>query len=239
MTEKSESELFKTIENHNTPAITNVVATYPDNPVCLGLYNPWQENWYTNNSIDCVYPELGARAGYVVTCVFSLPDQNFGKLTFMDVVDAMEEIDGPTILVAEQKFPPEIKEKAGLFGGNMTASMKAVGGVGAITDGPSRDVDEIREMDFQYMMDGTTPGHGNFTVSAINVPVSVAGMDVAPGEIVHMDEHGACKFPGDKLEQVSENVQELEKDEEARMAKLEQADSASQVRDIFLEDEAN
>jgi len=239
MNEKSKSELFKTLESHNTPAITNVVATYPDNPLCLGLYNPWQENWYTNNSIDCVYPELGARAGYVVTCTFSLPDQNFGQLTFLDVVDAMEEVNGPSILVAKQKFPPEIKEKAGLFGGNMTASMKAVGAVGVVTDGPSRDVDEIREMDFQYMMDGATPGHGNFTVSAINVPVSVAGMDVAPGEIVHMDEHGACKFPSDKMEQVCENVQELEKIEQARMSKLEKAESASRVRDIFLEDEAN
>ena len=29
-----------------------------------------------------------------------------------------------------------------------------------------------------------------------------AGMDVAPGEIIHMDENGAVKFPADKLEAV-------------------------------------
>ena len=37
---------------------------------------------------------------------------------------------------------------------------------------------------------------------AVNVPVSIAGMDVAPGEIIHMDENGVCKFPADKLEAV-------------------------------------
>ncbi|MFW6012821.1 MAG: RraA family protein [Candidatus Bipolaricaulota bacterium] len=177
----------------------------------------------------------GPRAGYAVTCVFSLPDDNFDRLKFLDVVDALEESKSPSILVAKQNFPPEIKNKTGIFGGNMTASMKAVGTVGVVTDGPSRDFDEIRSMDFQYLAKGKTPGHGNFTVSAINVPVSIAGMDVAPGEIIHMDEHGACKFPENKLEEICQNVEKLEERERVRMSKLENAESAAQVKEI-LED---
>lgn len=235
MEEKSKSGLFETLKVHNTPSLTNVVATYPDNPLCSALYNPWKENWYTDNAVNCVYPELGPRAGYAVTCVFSLPDDNFDRLKFLDVVDALEESKSPSILVAKQNFPPEIKNKTGIFGGNMTASMKAVGAVGVVTDGPSRDFDEIRSMDFQYLAKGKTPGHGNFTVSAINVPVSIAGMDVAPGEIIHMDEHGACKFPENKLEEICQNVEKLEERERVRMSKLENAESAAQVKEI-LED---
>jgi 4-hydroxy-4-methyl-2-oxoglutarate aldolase len=37
---------------------------------------------------------------------------------------------------------------------------------------------------------------------SVQVPVSIGGMDVAPGEIIHMDENGAVKFPADKLEPV-------------------------------------
>ena len=31
-------------------------------------------------------------------------------------------------------------------------------------------------------------------------------MEVNPGEIIHMDEHGATKFPADRLEDVYNNI---------------------------------
>ena len=73
--------------------------------------------------------------------------------------------------------------------------MKAVGCVGMLSNGPSRDVDAIRQLKFQMLLGGVTAGHGEMAVQAVNVPVSVGGMDVAPGEIIHMDENGAVKFP--------------------------------------------
>lgn len=233
MPKLTEREMLEELKNFDTPSITNVVATYPTHPLCLGLYNPWTENWYTDQSIRCMYPELGRRVGRAVTCVYGLPDPNFSRLSFMDVVDALDASGKPTILVFQQKFPPEIEGKVGLAGGNMTSAMKAVGCVGAISNGPSRDLDEIRPMGFQYMLSGVTPGHGNMGIHAINVPVTVAGMDVAPGDIIHMDENGACKFPADKLETVLDNVRELQKEEEARMSALQQATSAAEVRAIF------
>ena len=115
----------------------------------------------------------------------------------------------------------------------MTSAIKAVGCVGVVSNGPSRDIDEIRPMGFQYLLSGVTPGHGAMVPQAINVPVTVAGMDVSPGEIVHMDENGACKFPADKLEQVLANVRTLHETEEARMRKLQNAKNAQEIREIF------
>ena len=228
-----ERELLEKIKEHDTPSVTNVVATYPTNPVCLGLYNPWTQNWYTDQSVRCMYPELGPTAGYAVTCTFGMPDANYSRLTFMDVIDALEESKKPTILIIKQIFPPEIAGKVGLSGGNMTTAMKAIGCVGVISDGPSRDIDEIRPMKFQYMLTGVTAGHGDFTVHSINTPVSVAGMDVAPGEIIHMDENGACKFPADKLEQVVKNLELLRQEEHNRMSALSKATTAAEIRAIF------
>ena len=65
------------------------------------------------------------------------------------------------------------------------------------------------------------------------MPVSVGGMDIAPGEIIHMDETGACKFPAEKLQDVLTNVSAMAKEEEARMSELERATSAQEVREIF------
>ena len=233
MSQLTDREMLEELKKFDTPSITNVVATYPNSPLCLGLYNPWTENWYTDQSIRCMYPELGRLVGYAVTCVYSVPDPNYSRLTFMDVIDALEASKQPTILVLQQKFPPEIAGKVGLAGGNMVSAMKAIGCLGLISNGPSRDLDEVRPMKFQYMLSGVTAGHGGMAVQAVNVPVSVGGMDVSPGEIIHMDENGAVKFPADKLEAVLNNVRELQKEEEARMSALQQAKSAAEIREIF------
>lgn len=233
MAKMTELEMLQALKDFDTPSITNVVATYPANPLCLGLYNPWTENWYTDQTIRCMYPELGRTVGYAVTCVYGLPDPSFNRLTFMDVIDALDASPKPTVLVLQQKFPPEIAGKVGLSGGNMTSAMKAVGCLGVISNGPSRDLDEIRPMKFQYMLTGVSAGHGGMAVYAVNVPVSVGGMDVCPGEIIHMDEDGAVKFPANKLEAVLTNVQALQKEEAERMGRLQKATSAAEVRAIF------
>ena len=226
-------EMIAALCQFDTPSITNVVSTYPTSPLCLGLYNPWSENWYTDQSLRCMYPELGPRCGYAVTCVFGLPDPQFARLSFLDVLDALEAAPKPTVLVLQQKFPAAIAGKVGLAGGNMVSAMRAIGCVGLISNGPSRDVDEVRPLGFQYMLTGITPGHGAMAVHAINTPVSVCGMDVAPGELVHMDENGACKFPGDKLEAVLHLAGELRAEEADRMSRLQQATSVAELRAVL------
>lgn len=233
MAELSIQEMLKALEEFDTPSITNVVATYPSNPLCLGLYNPWTQNWYTDQTVRCMYPELGPRAGFAVTCVYGLPDPNYRRLSFIDVLEALDASPKPTILVIKQEFPPHIAGKVGLAGGNMTSAMKALGCVGVISNGPSRDIDEIRPMGVQYLLSGVTPGHGDMAVHAVNVPVSVAGMDVAPGEIIHMDENGACKFPAHKLQAVLEAVRALRDQEGDRIRRLLEAKSLEEVKAIM------
>lgn len=233
MSAMTEQEMLKELEQFDTPSITNVVATYPSNPLCLGLYNPWTENWYTDASIRCMYPELGPRVGYAVTCVYSVPDPNYNRMTFMDVIDALAASPQPAILVFEQKFPPEMAAKAGLAGEVMTTAMQAVGCIGAISNGPSRDIDAMRPMGFQYLLGGVTAGHGEMAVQAVNVPVSVGGMDVAPGELIHMDENGAVKFPANRLSDVLTNVKALLEDEQVRLDAIRNAKTAAEVRAAF------
>jgi len=233
MADKSIEGLFAELRKIDSPTITNVVATYPKNPLCLGLYNPWTENWYTDTSIRCIYPELGPTIGYAVTCVYGLPDPNYsGRLTFMDVVDALDASPKPTILILQQKWPPELFNKAGLAGEIMTTSMQAVGCVGLVSNGPSRDVDAIRPNKFQLLLSGVTAGHGEMAVQAVNVPVSVGGMDVAPGEIIHMDENGAVKFPASQIEAVLKNAKAMLEDEARRLEGLKSAKTAADVRRV-------
>jgi 4-hydroxy-4-methyl-2-oxoglutarate aldolase len=231
LAQMSTTELLAGLRSIDTPTITNVVATYPTNPLCLGLFNPWTENWYTDSSIRCIYPELGPAVGYAVTCVYGMPDPNYpGRLSYQDVIEALDTSPKPTILVIQQKWPPEIFNKAGLAGEIMTTSAQAVGCVGLLSNGPSRDIDAIRRNKFQMLLGGVTAGHGAMGVMAVQVPVTISGMDVAPGEMIHMDENGAVKFPADRLAQVLGNARAMLDKEATLLAALRTAKTAADVR---------
>ena len=212
-----DSKLEKLLE-FDTPSITNVVATYPSKLSCLGLYHPWKGKWYTNQEVKAMYPEHGRKVGYAVTCVYGLPDPGYNRLSFGDLLRAIDASPKPVILAVKQDFPEDIKRINGLLGGNMMTAFKSAGVVGVVSDGPSRDVDEVRPLGMQYMLTGVTAGHGNFALQAINVPVEICDMAVAPGEIIHMDENGAVKFPADKVEEILKNVVTEAKVEARRQA---------------------
>ena len=212
-------DMIQALLQYDTPCVTNVVATYPKSDLCMGLYHPWAEKWYTDERLRCMFPELGCRAGYCVTVTYGMPDKGFERLGFVDVCRAIEQSPKPVILAVKQDFPEDIKRKNGLLGGCMMSAFKALGAVGVISDGPSRDLDEVRSLDMQYMLTGACAGHGEFSVHAVNTPVEICGMTVAPREIIHMDESGAVKFPAEKLEQVLELCGKL-----SRMEALKQKD---------------
>ena len=238
-------ELFEALKKIDTPTVSNVVATYPGRELCLEIYNPWTENWYTNNTLSCWYPELGPIVGYAVTCTYGLPDPTFKRLSLLDVLEATDKLGKPSIFCFQQKFPGELADKVGLSGGNMTSALRACGAVGAISNGPSRDIHEIRPMGFQYLTRGICAGHGPQAVHAVQVPVSMAGMvavgsnvrgpamDIAPGEIIHMDENGAVKFPADRLEEVVTNATLLLAEEDERVGRLLEAHGLAEVKAIM------
>ena len=233
MAHMTEEEMLEKLKGFSTPTVGNVVATFTKDPLCLRVYDPWYGKWYTDESVRCIYPELGARIGYAVTVVYSLPDPNYRGYSFTDLIDVLWDSKKPVILVCQQDFPPDLLPRSGLFGGRMTATFKACGISGVLTNGPSRDVDEIKDLEVQYIMSGIASGHGEFSLKAINVPVSVAGMDVAPGDVIHMDEHGACKFPADKLENLCSNIDPLVKVEDGQVKTILEAKSAEEIKAVF------
>ena len=58
-------------------------------------------------------------------------------------------------------------------------------------------------------------------------------MDVSPGEIVHMDENGAVKFPADRLEEVVRNAKALAAEEDERVGRLLKARGVQAVKAIM------
>ena len=227
-------EKIEALKQFDTPSITNVVAGYPqEKDTCLGLYNPWQSGWYTDASLKCMFPEIGRVAGHVVTVEYGVYDPLFDRLTMVDLVKALDESPKPTILAIKQNMPDHIKNKNGLLGGIMMSTFKACGVVGVLTDGPSRDLDEVRPMGLQYMLTGVCAGHGKFSIYSINNGVNICGMDVIPGEIVHMDENGACKFPAKYIDEVVRRCGIKAEEEDKRQSALRACKNAKEVLEFM------
>jgi len=163
-----------------------------------------------------------------------MPSPGFKRLAFTDVLRAIGNTPKPVVLVIKNNFPEKYKKKFAVSGGNMTTAMKMAGVEGVIADAPIRDADEIRELGgVQYLVSGVVAGHGEFAVQAINVPVNVAGMDVCPGEMIHMDENGAVKFPREHLPGVLDRVRKLLDIEKIRIGKLKKTTGVEQIIKIM------
>jgi regulator of RNase E activity RraA len=223
-------EQLNELRKFDSPTISNVVATYPERGYCLKLYNPWETNWYTDQTMRCIYPELGPYVGYAVTVVYGLPDSYTKNLNKLDIFNAVADSPQPSVLVVEQRMPEKYRIQSGMAGGKVVTALKALGCVALISNGPSRDINEVKEIGgFQMLLTGVTVGHGDFSVNAVNVPVSVCSMDVAPGEIIHMDEHGAVKFPAEKADQIIELAHKLAALEKKQMAEMRQAKTPEEL----------
>jgi regulator of RNase E activity RraA len=219
MPELTDAQMIEKLKKFDTATICNVVATYPKNDICLKLYDAWYGEYYTDQTIRCMYPEMEPICGYAATAWYSEASADYTTLDEWALPDHLDAMNKPVVLVAKQTYPPELENRSGLFGGNMTSQFKALGVVGVVTDGPMRDYLEIREQKVQYLATGLTSGHGPLALRGVDIPIKVGGMAVSPGDIIHMDICGACKFPRRQLSKVLEYATELQ-EREAKQQKM-------------------
>ncbi|KQU86790.1 dimethylmenaquinone methyltransferase [Variovorax sp. Root318D1] len=94
-----------------------------------------------------------------------------------------------------------------VIGGILSFYAATIGTVGVVLDGAIRDVAEIRERDFPVYARGVNHrGPYKDGPGEINVPVSVGGMVVNPGDIVVGDQDGLMAFTRDEAELLIEKA---------------------------------
>src|SRR5205085_941033 len=70
----------------------------------------------------------------------------------------------------------------------MATTMKRVGAIGLVTDGGLRDIREINALGgFHYYGRGPVVAHGRPCIYDIGATVSIDGMEVHPGDLLHGD----------------------------------------------------
>ena len=185
------TEQLRDLQHWPSPAIANAIETFDIRPRNTG---------FMNQEIACQYPELGPIVGYAATCKIranvpgsSDPDRKETS----DWWEFIESIPAPRIVVIQDLDQPPI----GSMWGEVNAN--ALGVVGVITDGGVRDLDEVRELGFQFHSKAVLVSHAYVHIVEIGQPVIVGGLTVKPGDILHADQHGVIEIPNEIATEVS------------------------------------
>ncbi|WP_293861997.1 RraA family protein [uncultured Alsobacter sp.] len=112
--------------------------------------------------------------------------------------------------------------KYACWGGGLTLAMKLAGCKAGVIDGPATDLSEIEEFDLPMWSRGlssiTTRLLG--LDGAMNVPVSVGGQVVKPGDAVLCDEQGVLVFPADVAKAAATRAIEMQNNEKKMHERL-------------------
>ena len=83
----------------------------------------------------------------------------------------------------------------GAFWGEVQSAIhRGLGAIGLVTNGSIRDLPQWAP-GFQVLAGSIGPSHAFASLVAFDLPVTVAGMPVRTGDLVHADRHGAVVIP--------------------------------------------
>jgi regulator of RNase E activity RraA len=102
-------------------------------------------------------------------------------------------VPAPRIVVVE-----DVDERAGLgafIGGVHAQILQALGCVAYATNGGVRDLDAVRQIGFQFFSGHTSVSHAFVHLVDFDRPVTVGGLHVETGDILHGDRHGLVSIP--------------------------------------------
>jgi 4-hydroxy-4-methyl-2-oxoglutarate aldolase len=170
----------------DSPTVANVIELFDVRPRVAG---------YANAALKAIYPELPPAVGYAVTATFrsAYPASSHDAYGGMPqlIADA-QAIPAPRIVVFQDLDDPPA---AATYGEVMATTFQAFGFVGLITSGAARDIEQVRALRFPCWASGVIVSHGYNHILGGNVPVTVGGLQVNPGDLIHADANGIVNIP--------------------------------------------
>lgn len=120
---------------------------------------------------------------------------------------------------------------AAAWGGNLALAAKLKGAEAVIIDGASRDIDEIRDLGFPLFGRGATPctARGRIVEQAFNVAVTIAGIEVQPGDLVVGDMTGVAFIPARCAEEIVKAAEEIMRRDSAVGQRIQAGEPVSKV----------
>ncbi len=200
MTEGLSAAALEELRKYDTPTVCNVIELWNCRPRNTG---------FMDASIKACFPKMPPMVGYALTSTFRsmAPPRSGDVYAGLDnQIDAMDDIPGPPVVVYQDIDEPTI---SATFGEVMCSTYKAFGAQGIVTSGAGRDIDQVEALGFPAFTNGTICAHGYCHTLQVNVPVTVGGITIAPGDLLHGDLNGVSTIPHEIASEVADACKEL------------------------------
>ena len=190
------TDLIAMLKSVDTPTVCNA----------LELLAPDRRGYgFTTKPLVCTRPELGPVVGIARTATIvathpadSDSEQAYARDAYYTYIDAGPK---PSIVVIQDL---DRDNGYGSFWGEVNSNIhKGLGCDAVITNGSVRDLPDIAG-GFQMLADRVGPSHAFVHVVDFLRPVTVAGMRVSDGDVIHADQHGAVVIPHGVIGKVRE-----------------------------------
>ena len=199
MTDQISDAQIEALRNIDTPTICNLIE----------MAAPERRGYgYTVEHLHCIFPEMKPIVGYAKTATMRAKQPS--KYTAQEYLqirnnyfDYLNEGDLPKVSIVQ-----DVDERPGygaFWGEVFTAVHKALGCVGAVTNGSVRDLDMIAD-DFQLLAGVIAPSHAFVHAVDWGCEVNVHGMVVQDGDLIHADRHGAVVVPTDAVSDIIDQL---------------------------------
>ncbi len=175
--------LLKALRRFDSPTLSNAIETFSIRP---------RDEGYMSMDVRCLFPELGPLVGYAATATIRARGRSaHGDQTAL--YQHVREVPRPCVVVVQDLDEPP---GCGSLWGEVNATIfGALGCTGCVTDGCVRDLKEARAMAFQFFARGPGVSHAYVRVETAGEPVTVGGLRVTPGDLIHADQHGVLLIP--------------------------------------------
>ena len=189
---------------------------------------------FSTAGFRCLFKSFPRLVGYAATCKVRSADPPIVGSRYVERTDwwkHITSIPSPRVVVIQ-----DIDEHpgTGAFLGSVHVNiLKALGCVGAVTNGAARELPAIEASGFQVFAGRLAISRAYIHVVEFGGPVEVGGLKIQPGDLLHGDRHGIINVPQDlatKLPAVAGRIMEkkqlvieLSKKPEASFEELGQA----------------
>lgn len=192
-------EVLASLRQFDSPTISNAVEHFRVRDRASG---------FASLEIACQFPDRPPMVGYAVTCTADSSTPGDTRPAQLGRVwEMLEAAPQPAVLVIQYSGPDRLR--ACVAGDMIATGVQAYGGCGLVTDAAVRDRSGIRlkTRDFQVFAVGAVVSHGYPIFIDFGLPVTVGGLTVRPGDLLHGDESGLLTVPLEIAAQVPEGAQ--------------------------------
>jgi 4-hydroxy-4-methyl-2-oxoglutarate aldolase len=194
-------EVLEALRGFDSATISNAIEQFKIRDRAAG---------YADMRLRCQFPEYAPMVGYAVTCTADTTSPGESRpMRFAELLEIVRGAPQPAVVVVQHVGTDRLKSCN--FGDMSATGLHRMGVAGVVTDAGNRDRAGIaqRAPGFHVFSPGWVVSHGRGAYLDMQVNVSICGLNIAPGDLLHGDANGLLVVPHEIAGRVAEEAQKV------------------------------